>query len=94
MRETPNATSLIAPLHIDYLPLQPKNIAELMQIGHAHQELTLALVDRSPPLWLVWLFHDLNSTHWDRPVSTQLAPVRDHGAGRRPPVKLNVPASG
>ena len=83
------------PLHIDYFPLQPEaDLAELMQIGHAQQELTRALVDCNPPLWLVWLFDDLDSTHWNRPVSTQLAPVRDHGAGRRPPVKLNVPASG
>jgi hypothetical protein len=35
-----------------------------MQIGHAHQELTRAFIDRNPPVWLVRLFDDLDSTHW------------------------------
>jgi hypothetical protein len=67
------STSPIAPLHIDYFPLQPEaDIAELMQVGHAQQELTRALVDCNPPVWLVWLFNDLDFTHWNGPVSTQL----------------------
>src|SRR5262245_45676008 len=41
-----------------------------MQIGHAHQELARALVDSNPPVWLVWLFDDLDFTHATRKHST------------------------